>query len=198
MDGDCWAINSGVSAEDVAIIERLVDWMYSEEGTRVMNWGEEGVTYTLDAEGNPEYTDLVIHNPDGLDYAHAAYLFATGNRTRLPFMQDYKRCFADFNEVQLEMAELYMSECNKERDYPLGAVMNNDQKESYNTVAADIATYISENVLQFIYGQKDMAEWDSFIDTVKSMGIDTAIEAKQAAYDDYLSARSPGRQKSSR
>ena len=81
-----------------------------------------------------------------------------------------------------------MSECNKERDYPLGAVMNNDQKESYNTVAADIATYISENVLQFIYGQKDMAEWDSFIDTVKSMGIDTAIEAKQAAYDDYLSA----------
>ncbi len=188
MDGDCWAINSGVSAEDVAIIERLVDWMYSEEGTRVMNWGEEGVTYTLDAEGNPEYTDLVIHNPDGLDYAHAAYLFATGNRTRLPFMQDYKRCFADFNEVQLEMAELYMSECNKERDYPLGAVMNNDQKESYNTVAADIATYISENVLQFIYGQKDMAEWDSFIDTVKSMGIDTAIEAKQAAYDDYLSA----------
>ena len=97
-------------------------------------------------------------------------------------------CFADFNEGQLKMAELYMSECNKERDYPLGAVMNNDQKESYNTVAADIATYISENVLQFIYGQKDMAEWDSFIDTVKSMGIDTAIEAKQAAYDDYLSA----------
>ena len=69
----------------------------------------------------------MIHNPDGLDYAHAAYLFATGNRTRLPFMQDYKRCFADFNEVQLKMAELYMSECNKERDYPLGAVMNNDQ-----------------------------------------------------------------------
>ena len=185
MDGACWSINANVSEEDVAVIERLVDWMYSEEGTRVMNWGEEGVTYEM-KDGEPVYTDLVIHNPDGLDYAHAAYLFATGNRTRLPFMQDYRRCFADFNDVQLEMAELYMSECNKERDYPLGAVMSNDQKESYNTVAADIATYISENVLQFIYGQKDMSEWDSFIETVKSMGIDTAIEAKQAAYDDYL------------
>ena len=185
MDGACWSINANVSEEDVAVIERLVDWMYSEEGTRVMNWGEEGVTYEM-KDGEPVYTDLVTHNPDGLDYAHAAYLYATGNRTRLPFLQDYKRCFADFNDVQLEMAEMYMSECNKERDYPLGAVMNNDQKESYNTVAADIATYISENVLQFIYGQKDMSEWDSFIDTVRSMGIDTAIEAKQAAYDDYI------------
>lgn len=56
------------------------------------------------------------------------------------------------------------------------------------TVAADICTYLSENVLQFIYGQKDMGEWDSFVETVRGMGVDTAIEAKQAAYDDYLNS----------
>ncbi len=32
-----------------------------------------------------------------------------------------------------------------------------------------------------------MSEGDSFIETVKSMGIDTAIQAKQDAYDDYIS-----------
>jgi len=187
MDGNCWSINANVDSEDVAIIEKLVDWMYSEAGTQIMNWGEEGVTYTIE-NGEPTYTDLIVNNPDGRTYAEAVYLYATGNRTRLPFLQDYSRCFADFNDVQWEMAELYKSECNKERDYPLGAMMNNEQKASYNTVAADIATYISENVLQFIYGQKDLSEWDSFIDTVKGMGIETAIEAKQAAYDDYMNS----------
>lgn len=185
MDSSCWALNSRLEPEDIDNIERLIDWMYSEDGTVVLNWGEEGYTYTLE-NGEPVYTDLIVHNPDGLDYAHAAYLYASGNRTRLPFLSDYSRCFANFNETQWEMAELYESECNKERDYPLGAVMSNEQKAQYNTVAADIATYISENILQFIYGQKDMDEWDAFIETVEGMGLDTATEAKQGAYDDYL------------
>ena len=43
-------------------------------------------------------------------------------------------------------------------------------------------------MLQFIYGQEDLAEWDSFVETVRSMGVDTAIEAKQAAYDDYMAS----------
>ena len=73
-------------------------------------------------------------------------------------------------------------------DYPLGAVMNTEQAQQYNTVAADICTYISEHVLQFIYGQQDMGEWDSFIETIHTMGVDAAIEAKQAAYDDYLNS----------
>lgn len=187
MDANCWSINANVDAEDVEIIESLIDWMYSEEGAFMINWGTEGVTYNM-VGGEPVYTDLIVNNPDGRTYAEAAYLYASANRTRLPFLSDYARCFADFNDVQWEMVELYQSECNKERDYPLGAIMNNEQKERYNTVAADIATYISENVLQFIYGQKDLADWDSFVEEVKGMGVDTAIEAKQAAYDDYLNS----------
>jgi sugar phosphate isomerase/epimerase len=43
-------------------------------------------------------------------------------------------------------------------------------------------------VLQFIIGQKSLDEWDSFVSTLYDMGIDTAIEVKQAAYDDYLAS----------
>ncbi len=187
MDSACWSINSNVEAADVENIEKLVDWMYSEEGSLVMNWGEEGFSYTME-NGEPKYTDLIVNNPDGFTYAEAAYLYATANRTRLPFLSDYDRCFADFNQVQWDMVDLFTSQCDHTMDYPLGAVMTNPQKERYNEVASDIATYISENVLQFILGQKDMREWDSFIDTVKSMGVDTAIEVKQEAYDDYLNS----------
>ena len=84
--------------------------------------------------------------------------------------------------------EVYSNDCDHANDYPNGAIMNTEQTTEYNTVAADICTYISENVLQFIYGQKALSEWDGFVDTLYDMGIETAIAAKQAAYDAYLAA----------
>lgn len=185
MDANAWSINAKV--EDPSLILQLIDYMFSEEGFYLINYGEEGVSYTME-NGEPQFTDLVVANPDGLDYAHAAYLFATSNRSRLPFLSDYARCFAEYTEAQWNAVEVYSNDCDHANDYPNGAIMNTEQTTQYNTVAADICTYISENVLQFIYGQKDLGEWDSFVDTLYSMGIETAIAAKQAAYDDYLAA----------
>lgn len=185
MDPYAWSINASV--EDPSLILQLIDYMFSEEGFYLINYGEEGVSYTME-NGEPQFTDLVVANPDGLDYAHAAYLFATSNRSRLPFLSDYARCFAEYTEAQWDAVEVYSNDCDHANDYPNGAIMNTEQTTEYNTVAADICTYISENVLQFIYGQKDLGEWDSFVDTLYDMGIETAIAAKQAAYDDYLAA----------
>ena len=185
MDPDTWSINARV--EDPSLILQLIDYMYSDEGFYLMNYGEEGVSYTME-NGEPTFTDLVVANPDGLDYAHAAYLFATSNRSRMPFLLDYARCFAEYTPAQWDAVEVYSNDCDHAGDYPKGAIMNTDQRSQYNTVAADICTYISENVLQFIYGQKELSEWSAFVDTLYDMGIETAIEAKQAAYDDYLAS----------
>lgn len=186
MDPHTWSIN--VNTEEIEPLLRMIDYMYSPEGTDMMNYGEEGVSFNYDDEGNPQFTDLVLDNADGYDYAHAAYFYATSNRTRLPFVSDYARCFSDYSEAAMEAVELYSNDCTHEHDYPNGAIMNTDQTALYNTVAADICTYISEHVLQFIYGQQDMSEWDAFVDTLYEMGIETAIEARQAAYDDYLNS----------
>lgn len=185
MDANTWSINA--QAEQPELIMALVDYMYSDEGYYLMNYGEEGVSYNM-VDGEPEFTDLVLHNPDGLEYAQAAYLYASSNRSRMPFLSDYARCFSQFTEAQWAALEVYEDDCDHSMDYPLGAVLNTEQSNQYNTVAADICTYISENVLQFIYGQQDMGEWDSFVETIRSMGVDTAIAAKQAAYDDYLNS----------
>lgn len=184
MDPYTWSINANV--EEVNPLLALIDYMYSPEATDMMNYGEEGVSFNYDEDGNPVFTDLVLNNPDGYDYAHAAYFYATSNRTWLPFLSDYARCFNSYSGAALEAVNIYSSDCTHEKDYPPGAIMDTDQKAQYNTVAADIATFISENVLQFIIGQKDLSEWGTFIDTLYDMGIETAIEAKQGAYDDYL------------
>lgn len=185
MDKDTWSINANV--KNTELLLSLIDYMYSDEGFYLINYGEEGVSYNM-VDGEPEFTDLVLNNPEGLDYAHAAYLYASSNRTRLPFVSDYARCFAQYTDAQWDAVETYTDDCDHSNDYPVGAIMSTQQSSSYNTVAADICTYISENVLQFIYGQKDISEWSAFVDTLYDMNIETAIEAKQAAYDDYLNS----------
>ena len=185
MDANTWSIN--VNAQQPELLMQLIDYMYSDEGYYLMNYGEEGVSYTM-VDGEPQFTDLVLSNPDGLEYAQAAYLYASSNRSRMPFLSNYSRCFSEFTDTQWEALDVYEGDCDHSMDYPLGAVMNTEQSRQYNTVAADICTYISEHVLQFIYGQEDMSQWESFIETIRSMGVDTAIEAKQMAYDDYLNS----------
>jgi putative aldouronate transport system substrate-binding protein len=185
MDANAWSINADV--EDPTLLLQLVDYLYSDDGYYLVNYGVEGTSYTME-DGEPVFTDLVINNADGLDYSHAAYLFASSNRTRLPFLSDYARCFATYTDAEWDAIDIYSYSCDHTKDYPLGAIMTTAQTQQYNTVAADICTFISENVLKFIYGQRDMSEWDEFIDTIYSMGIETAISAKQAAYDDYLAS----------
>lgn len=185
MDANTWSIN--VNAQQPELLMQLIDYMYSDEGYHLMNYGEEGISYTM-VDGEPQFTDLVLSNPDGLEYAQAAYLYASSNRSRMPFLSNYSRCFSEFTDTQWEALDVYEGDCDHSMDYPLGAVMNTEQSRQYNTVAADICTYISEHVLQFIYGQEDMSQWESFIETIRSMGVDTAIEAKQMAYDDYLNS----------
>ena len=185
MDATAWSIN--VNVEDPAPILGLIDYMFSEEGGLFINYGIEGETYTME-DGEPVFTEFITQNEDGLEFIQAAYLYASCNRTRIPYLSDYDRCFVMYSDEEWTAVDTYSYDCDHSMDYPLAATLSTEQNNKYVTVSADIATYISENVLQFIIGQKDLSQWDSFVDTLYDMDIATAIEAKQAAYDDFLAS----------
>lgn len=52
----------------------LLDYMYSDEGTRLINMGIEGTHYTMQ-DGKPIFTDYVMKNPDGLSPKNAIGTF---------------------------------------------------------------------------------------------------------------------------
>ena len=51
----------------------------------------------------------------------------------------------------------------------------------------DINTFISENKAKFLTGELSFenGDWETFVDQVRGMGIEEAVELKQAAYDRY-------------
>jgi putative aldouronate transport system substrate-binding protein len=51
---------------------------------------------------------------------------------------------------------------------------------------ADIDTYVQEQVVKFIRGDRPLSEFDSFAATLRTMGIEEVIEMKQIQYERFL------------
>ena len=63
--------------------------------------------------------------------------------------------------------------------------MTIEESEKFYGTYNDIDTYIDENLLSFIIGTTPLSEFDSFKETLISMGIEDCIAIKQDALDRY-------------
>ena len=43
-----------------------LDYLFTDEGAVFSSYGIEGLSYELNSEGKPEFTDIVSANPDGI------------------------------------------------------------------------------------------------------------------------------------
>ena len=62
--------------------------------------------------------------------------------------------------------------------------MTTDETAKYVSIESDLSTYLDSRILEFITGSADVdGEWDAFVDTLYSMGLQDMIDLKQDAYD---------------
>ena len=61
-----------------------------------------------------------------------------------------------------------------------------EESDEISLIMTDISTYVSENRINFIYGNRSLEEFEAFRSAIKDMGIDRVLEIYQAAYDRYL------------
>ena len=73
-----------------------------------------------------------------------------------------------------------------EHAYPT-LILSEDEQSVVTEYWNDIDTYCREMITKFMIGTEDISNWDSFIDTIKSMGIEEVLAAKQSAYERYTS-----------
>jgi len=51
---------------------------------------------------------------------------------------------------------------------------------------SDVETYVSENIVQFIMGTRSLDQYDAFVQQLKDMGIEQALQIKQNAWNRYI------------
>ena len=62
-----------------------------------------------------------------------------------------------------------------------------DESEEFSQLSGDLVTYISETLSKLMLGELNLeGDFDTFISTIKEMGMDRLVEIQQASYDRYL------------
>ena len=123
------------------------------------------------------------------------WVYSTPGRTFSSVMMDYQLFTqVDANvetpgqsEAALSCDPVWGSNIDSDWDYPQAAAMTLDESDSYTERAGDIVTLCQQYTAKFITGEMPLSEIPAFQEMIRSTGIDQCIEAKQSAYDRYMS-----------
>lgn len=165
------------------IAMQWINFLFSKEGYLLTNFGIEGEHYNI-VDGKPVITEYYTKNPDGLDPGEAQRMLGArpsfANFMSREFEEQCKR--ADPN---IGPTVDILLEYSKSPSFPK-CMADKDEVEVLKTVGLDLATYIEENTNKFMLGERDLAEFDKFVDEVKSMGLDEVLDVKQKQYNRYV------------
>lgn len=171
------------SAKDPVLAVEMLDYGYSEEGHLFFNFGTEGVSYNME-DGYPKYTDLLLKNPDKLAPAQAISKYARGSYNG-PFVQD-QRYAEQFFALQTQRDAVGIWKNTDADKYNLPPITPTPEESSeYATIMNDINTLVDEMTLKIILGQEPLEKYESYVDKMKSLKLDRAIEIQKAALDRY-------------
>ncbi len=176
------AIFVNTSEEKKAAAMKLLDYLYSDEGMILLNFGVEGQHYEV-VDGEFKYTDLIMNNPDGLSPQDALRSF--GIQSQLTLRQDarYERAFVS-DEVN-RARDVYENEGHIGKIFPTLAFTDEEQ-DIINEKYTEIETYIFEMVDKFIMGVEPLDNFDAYVAKVNEMGLPEVLAVYQAAYDRYI------------
>lgn len=163
---------------------RWVDYFYGDEGQKLFFMGVEGETYEVTEDGQLEYVDEIINNPDGLTYDEAVKKYLSFNGGGYPSMitMDYYRGGASSAE-RLKAAETLKPDLVQE---PWDAfIYTLEENDKLIKVGNDIDKYVIEMRDRFISGETPFSEWDDYVKTVENSGLEEYLSINQSALDRY-------------
>jgi len=171
-----WAV-SHTNPDPVATI-KMMDFLFSEEGRMLMNFGVEGDTYTIQ-DGKPVYTKKITENPTGLGFHEA--LVTNGLQWKIGFPQDleYEKQFANpiATAARIDYMENYIIE-----EFP---TLSFTEEEQYviDDKFSKMRSYVLETSGRAMVGAISPAGFSSAMSELDNMGLVEVTAIYQSAYN---------------
>ncbi|WP_019636569.1 extracellular solute-binding protein [Paenibacillus fonticola] len=175
------AISSSIRNLEEAV--RMLDYGYGPEGHMLFNFGIENLSYTM-SDGYPAYTGLILNNPDKLAPSQALAMYTRASYFG-PFVQDvrYMEQYYMLPE-QKEAIRLWTDTAAALHTLPATPKTGKESAE-LSVIMQDVSTLVDEMSLKIILGIEPLSAFDAYVDRLKSLNIDRAIQLQQAALDRY-------------
>lgn len=151
----------------------IIDFLYSDEGILLTNFGVEGVTFQYDENGTPRYMEpIVAPYNEGTVTRNEYGLCWTGELCRFLSYDSYHYAMEDTTKEALECTR---ADSLPKYNWPT-LVWTEDEKNARADLQTPINTFVNENLAKFVVGEKDMSEWDDFVAQAKELGVDKLVD----------------------
>lgn len=180
VGGYAWGISSTTSTEEIMAILKIFDYVYSDEGSMLFNFGVEGDSYKV-VEGIPTYTEKVVNSEEGI----INWIRSNGMQPLIGMRQlpEYEAASCLNDDVRKQL--FYYVNNNYFYPYNPSLVLKEEEKDLYDLKMSPILTYVNEEILKFLVGVKPIDQFDNFVARIQEMGIEDMLLLKNQAYDRY-------------
>ena len=178
------------TCEHPELVCQWENYFWTTDGYYLANYGTEGESYHMDGD-TPVFDwdkPLTVTGRNAPNAEMAQQLF-----TMLRFASFYvdnDMLLATFPQAGLDAVALWTVDGSTDaRNYPTAAKGSFTTNESLEIAEfeSDMQTYAQETCMKFLDGSMALndANWDTYVQTVKDMGMDRLLEIYQTAYDEY-------------
>jgi putative aldouronate transport system substrate-binding protein len=162
---------------------KWLDYFYTYQGSLDATFGVLGESYEM-VNGNPILLDAVMKPANGYNQEEAIARYNLG-----PINFPYARHIEFYRQVNLVTEQQQRIQTNWKtgtRDIILPPItLSPDEVTRYSNIMSDIRTYVDEMTVRLIVGQAPLARYDEFVQNIRNMNIDRAVEIYQTAVDRY-------------
>lgn len=178
--GNAVTISADCKYPEIAM--KLWNYLYSEEGSLLANYGVEGDTFNY-VDGKPQVSDKITHNDQySMSQAQALYLMPP---SRFGGLYDWTRELASVPAKDVKAFDIW-SVADDSYIIPSRISYTSEEASEFAKIDAEVSTYMEENSVKFITGVLDIdKEWDNYVQSLKELGVEKAIAIKQAALDRF-------------
>jgi len=176
------------ACENPEVAMKYLDYYYSEPGTVAIRMGIEGESYYVDENGAYQLFDHIKNDPTGLSLDEAVSKYAIYCGGQVP---QYITDRVDQSAAQLPETKA-ANETLRPGMLDFNVIPNlhftEDEVISMSRYSVDLIAYVEENLVNFVTGERDLAEFDAYVEELSRLDLEGCLEIYQAAFDRWNAA----------
>lgn len=169
---------------------KVLNYFFTEEGIKIGNWGIEGKCFTEEPDGTIKFTPFMLGKEDqGTNVTHQLYRL---NSVYCYYELSNAVCNPNLakDPAVVEMLTKYLDNVGNKHFISAAMTLTLEENSRRASIMSNVNTYASEMRMKFIMGDVDIendAEWNKYLEQLKSLGFPEAVAITQGAYDRYMS-----------
>ena len=199
MGRSTFAITSNNPSPEAAL--RWVDYFYSEEGADFLNKGPEGDFWVYAENDKGEKVRVFAEGVDPAESEEARSKVTPDYGIMVPKVEfpadpnnPASSILPDANAVNDTTFQDFLTVETEEKITPFAKVtfpllyLTTEESDKVRDAATDLKTYVEQMEAKFITGLEPLSNWDKYVKTIESMGLEEYVATHQQAYDRWASA----------